>query len=380
MTPSKSTRSHASRSVGTLALFALLAMVGCAPDQAPITDGAVRHDTGRTDGAGGNDVPSTGFDVIPIATDASDDVNWYAMRHDGMVDPPPMYCLPDGGHVTGDAGADPYCPADRNLQGCNCPTVGMTAPCFTGPRSSRNRGNCHDGMTTCSGEEIPTWGPCVGEVDPDPTATRGPATCNCFSMGTWTIPNTSPCFVYTDATYTTVEGATSSILTGTTVDCGTQTGLPLMRPGPTWSTDTLQVDCGGTFHICYRLRAFGSMSAAMSMTVADSDCVMAEPCVDAVVPPSTTPMTITLPPLPGWATTTPTATACAQTFVTNGGYAEMVVSGTSYECQDFAQGMSTGFVFNRIDYCPSACNNPTIPASMRPAICTMCGNGGSGMF
>jgi hypothetical protein len=199
-------------------------------------------------------------------------------------------------------------------------------------------------------------------------------------MGTWTIPNTSPCFVFTDANYRTVAGATSSVLNGTTVDCGGPQGTPLMPPGPTWSTDTLTVDCGGTFHICYRLRAFASAANAMSHTVSSSDCVVAEPCVDAVVTPSATPQTVTLPPLPGWATNTSAANACAQTFVDNGGYAEMVVTGTSYECQDFSMGMSDGYVFNRVDYCPFSCANPTIPDSMRPAICAMCGNGSSGMF
>lgn len=364
------TRSHTIEALGVLAA---LAIFGCSADNGS-GDGSSGHDTGIHSDGGRMDTGSTGNDVTPIGTDASGDVNWYALRHDGAIDPPPMYCLPDGGHATGDAGSDPYCPADRNLQGCNCPTPGMTAPCWTGPRSARGRGSCMDGTTTCTGEEIPTWGPCVGEVDPDPAATRGPATCNCFSMGTWTIANLEPCF-WTDASGATVQGATSSVVSGTTVSCGTQTGTPFTPPGPTWSTDTLRVDCGGRFHICYRLRAFSSPAAGMSMTVAPTDCVMAEPCVDAVVPPSTTPMDVALPPLPGWATTTASATACAQAFVTNGGYAEMVVSGTSYECQDFAQGMSTGYVFNRVNYCPLACSNPSPPAS-----CAMCTNGSSGNF
>lgn len=236
-----------------------------------------------------------------------------------------------------------------------------------------------DGTTTCTGEEIPVWGPCVGEIDPDPAVTRGPATCNCFSMGTWTIANTSPCFIFTDTNYTTVSGATSSVLSGTSVSCGTP-ATPLRPPAPTWSTDSLRVDCGGTFHVCYRLRAFATAAAAMSHTVAPGDCVMAEPCVDAIVPPGSSATDVTLPPIPGWATSTPAQNACAQEFVNNGGYAEMVVSGTSYECQDFAQGMSTGFVFNRVDYCPAACSNPTIPVGSRPAICAMCGNGSSGSF
>ena len=112
-----------------------VALAACSADTGSGGDGSTRHDTGMQSVDTGGDGHIMDFDVTPITVDSGNaDVDWYAARHDGQVDPPPMYCLPDGGRVTGDSGSDPYCPPDRNLQGCNCPMPGMTAPCWTGPR------------------------------------------------------------------------------------------------------------------------------------------------------------------------------------------------------------------------------------------------------
>src|SRR5262245_20683217 len=98
-------------------------------------------------------------------------------------DPPPTGC--DGGGVPPIPGGTPECPADKNLEGCDCPMAGMTAPCWPGKRKNRNRGICHDGTTTCilQGENDLKWGPCIGYQLP--TGTTGKAACLCFSGGHW---------------------------------------------------------------------------------------------------------------------------------------------------------------------------------------------------
>jgi hypothetical protein len=83
-------------------------------------------------------------------------------------------------------------------------------------------------------------------------------------------------------------------------------------------------------------------------------------------------MTQTLPPLPGWAGTNPT---CAANFVAHGGYGEMSVQGLSGECEHVDNGSGMPYVFHRITYCPLMCNMNPMAAG-----CSMCGNGGTGMF
>src|SRR6185436_11230097 len=75
--------------------------------------------------------------------------------------------------------------------------VGKMAACFSGLRAQRNVGICKDGVTTCVRKnEITTqWGPCVGQVLPQPDVAVGPKACRCFSGGQWKIDNTTPCFV-----------------------------------------------------------------------------------------------------------------------------------------------------------------------------------------
>lgn len=357
----------------------------CAVDEAPSMRADARVDRGLVDGTGATDVRD-GMDSGLQGDDAS-------MRNDGRVrinpdaffaeDPPPFMCFADGGRVPFDVGVnpetdDPRCPPDKNREGCPCPANGMTAPCWTGLRINRNRGQCRDGVTTCEGVEFPVWGPCRGAVLPTPGVTRGPGACNCFSEGTWNITNVVPCFIYGDMALTRVLGASSSIdMGGGATSCGpSRMGMaPWPPPAPTWSASTLTVDCGGTFRLCYRLRAYDAPADAMSMTVRPSNCVLAESCVETTLEASRPPMARALPPLPGWSTRTAEDVSCAQRFVDNGGYGEMTVRGLSSECQEFNDGMGGALVFNRVNYCPASCSRPN-----PPAICAMCRNGASGGF
>ena len=73
-------------------------------------------------------------------------------------------------------------------------------------------------------------------------------------------------------------------------------------------------------------------------------------------------------PVGGWAATGAGLT-CAQTFVDNGGYGEMSVTGTASGCG------AVDRVFNRVNYCPFRCNaNPGGPG------CTDCNAGSTGTF
>ncbi len=79
-----------------------------------------------------------------------------------------------------------------------------------------------------------------------------------------------------------------------------------------------------------------------------------------------------MPDLPGWSST---STSCATAFATTGGYGEMSVVGLSVLCDKVDDGSGNPYVFNRVQYCPLACNTtPTGPG------CQGCGQGGSGGF
>lgn len=282
------------------------------------------------------------------------------------MDPPPMYCGPDGGAPMAMVpGGTPDCPDDKNREGCRCDMPGMTAACWPGLRVDRARGICRDGTTTCMpwDEFGGRWGPCVGAVLPVAGATRGPEACNCFSAGSWVLDNLSPCFV----TYgTTVYAVSTFIDASGTAACPTM--LPSMppptpEPGTNWTTNRLQVDCAGQFHLCYTLKA------GNAMTPLATDCTVAQVCTDAWYP--TRDAMLELPPLPSW---TSMDTVCAARFNSTGGYGEMSVDGTSIECDPVGDGAAP-YVFNRVSYCPSSCSmTPTAPE------CVMCGMGGSGMF
>ncbi len=136
------------------------------------------------------------------------------------------------------------------------------------------------------------------------------------------------------------------------------------EPGTVWSTDTLTVDCAGQFRLCYTLRA-GSADAPL-----DTDCMVAETCVETWYPEAG--VTQTLPDLPAWTSSDP---VCAQRFRDSGGYGEMSVTGFSVECDAIGEDDGYRYVFNRVNYCPTRCNTmPSLPE------CASCMMGGSGSF
>jgi hypothetical protein len=360
------------RSLALFAALTSLVAVGCScstPMHAGHHDAGPGVDTGEGSDLDGGATDAGFMDtrrVIPDAYLVPDPDAFFA------TDPPPMTCYPDGGMGPwpDPPGGTPECPDDRNREGCRCNTVGATAPCWPGHRRNRMRGICHDGTTTCLDHDEfgGVWGPCMGAVLPDPTATRGPAACECFSMGRWAIDNLSPCFVSYGA-----GGGPPTYAVSTYIDsagnaqCPSSIGAtppPAPQPGTDWSTDSLTVDCAGQFHLCYTLRA------GNAMTPHDTDCVVAETCVDTWYP--TAGVMQTLPPLPSW---TSTDSACAGSFASTGGYGEMSVQGFSIECDEVGDVGGGRYVFNRVNYCPLACNtDPTGPG------CTGCMMGGSGSF
>ena len=277
-------------------------------------------------------------------------------------DPPPQWCGPDGGASAPPApGGTPDCPSDKNREGCPCPTSGMNAACWPGLRANRNRGICHDGMTTCNQgleSNTLTWGPCVGYTLPTPGATKGKAACKCFSAGTWAIANLSPCFSDTGS------GPGSGGAQSSYQDAQGNAQCAQGAPTQPWSKDTLTVDCAGHFKLCFELKA-GSSSAPSA-----SDCSVAKACVEADYP--TANMAFPMPDLPSW---TSTSTACATMFAASGGYGEMSVTGLSVDCDKVDDGSGNPYVFNRVQYCPLSCN--TNPSG---AGCQGCGQGGSGGF
>ncbi len=204
------------------------------------------------------------------------------------------------------------------------------------------------------------WGPCVGAVLPDPSATSGPAACDCFSEGQWHIDNLVPYFItYSDGT-TIALSTTQDPDGGATVDPVVTSATPEPPPEATsnWSTDELTVDCAGTFTLCYELKA-GDFNNPQP-----SDCSIAKVCLPSTYY-ATANASQAFPPLPPWEATAAQST-CAQTFHTNGGYGEMSVLGESVLCQQIDDGSGHSFVFHRIQYCPASD--------------TSCGQDGSGTF
>lgn len=337
---------------------------GSGDDRGTITPGR----DGGIDGGVGLDGGRPMFGDIPPIDVARRDVqpNYDAFFADN---PPPRFCGPDGGAVDAPAPPTPTgtaeCPDDLTREGCQCFNVGEMHACWTGLRANRNRGICHDGMTRCEpyDELSGRWGPCTGAVLPTPGATLGPGACQCFSQGRWQIDNTSPCFVQVGTQY----WAVSTYLRGTTSQCPMLAAgaMPPFAPmaGQPFSTNSLTVDCTGQFQLCYTIRAGDAAHPTAS------DCVVGRACTSAWY--GTRNMPQTMPPLPGWSGTDQ---ACAQRFVTSGGYGEMSVQGTSSEC-DSVSDHGAPYVFNRVTYCPLRCNmTPSLPE------CMGCGNGGSGMF
>jgi hypothetical protein len=290
------------------------------------------------------------------------------------MDPPPMQCLQDG---TRKAIGEPpngtlECPSDKNREGCACPNVGETAPCWPGLRANRNRGICMDGTTTCEPymEFGGAWGECKDYVLPDPWVSSGPGTCRCFSEGTWEIDNLSPCFI-TDPRDSSIYAISTFIGPGGMSGCPMLEPVnPLSPPSPPtpppnpWSTSRLTIDCAGQFEVCYTIKAGDVMNPA------PTDCVLVRSCASVWYQEAG--KTQEMPELPGWAS--PDA-VCAKMFQDGGGYGEMTVKGLSVECDEVDDGAGNEYVFDRRGYCPSICNtDPMAPG------CDRCAQGGSGNF
>lgn len=296
-------------------------------------------------------------------------------------DPPPKFCVLDGGAAPPMVSGTAECPSDKNKPGCGCDVVGATAACWTGLRANRHNGVCKDGMTTCMqvNENAKQWGPCTGEVLPTTGATKGKDACKCFSLGSWKLANLSPCFFeyngdtanpYPVSTVTDGMGGTPKPVGQ--ADCPP---LPMgsvpppAKPNSDWTTDTLTVDCAGHFKVCYQLKA-GDFANPLpkDCAIMDKICVEADYITENVEQ--------TFPPLPAW-TSTAANTACALKWRTTGGYGEMTVQGESVLCDKVDDGAGNSVVFNRVQYCPSKCENA---ANAMDPECVNCKQDGSGVF
>ena len=346
--------------------LALATSVGCGSSSSSFSDGGMDA-THLMGGNGGND----GGPIMKLGGDSGSglgtpDVNYGADAF-FATDPPPKYCGFDGGAPPMTPGGTPMCPSDKNREGCPCPGEGMTAACWPGLRVDRGIGQCKDGTTTCTttGEGLmQVWGPCVGYVLPTAGASAGAPACKCFSSGQWNLSNLSPCFINYSSGQTY---AVSSTLSGNTINCpsGPDTPPPVPAAGVPWSTDTLKVDCEGQFTLCYTIKAGSAMSPS------PSDCVVGQACVSGDY--TTANQVQAFPPLPGWVGADP---ACAAQFESTGGYGEMTVRGLSEYCEPIgAMDGGAPAVFNRVSYCPAACQTNPMAAG-----CANCQSGGSGMF
>ena len=82
-----------------------------------------------------------------------------------------------------DGGNGQECSNPLNLQGCGCPTAGMTRACYTGPADTENIGTCKDGTQTCIAMgEFSNWGPCAGDVLPTTEDCAGARDTNCNNL------------------------------------------------------------------------------------------------------------------------------------------------------------------------------------------------------
>ncbi len=285
-------------------------------------------------------------------------------------DPPPKTCFDSSNLSVPVPGGTPDCPDDKNREGCACSEVGKQAACWPGYRRHRNRGVCHDGTTTCiqHGEFTKSWGPCVGYQLP--TGDVGKEACLCFSAGKWNIKNTSPCLV-SSGTAPTDDGNVGALSTlSSTGQCPASVVVPLVKPGETWSQNSLAVDCAGHFKLCYALKA-GDFAKPNP-----TDCVVAKVCTEADYPIANQEQAF--PDLPAWVTGSGADKTCAYQFTQSGGYGEMTVIGLSAECDEIDDGSGQEKVFNRLQYCPIICSRPS--ATPKPAICNNCRPDVSGTF
>ena len=239
----------------------------------------------RTTGSTGTTNGTTGGSHDMAGTIEVDDLS---VDRDAFFqqDPPVMYCGLDGGaaFVTpSPPGGTLDCPDDKNLEGCPCPMLGMTAACWPGKRINRGLGVCMDGMTTCtqSAEIGTTWGPCMGAVLPTPGATDGADACKCFSHGLWDVDNFSPCGLGADAMHVTSMYSSSAPPSPnpspSAINCNNQTPTA----ANIWAHDTVTADCAGRFKLCYTLKAGDVMNPKTT------DCIVQTVCTRATTRRST---------------------------------------------------------------------------------------------
>ena len=291
-------------------------------------------------------------------------------------DPPPAWCGPGTDDPNPPIEGTAECPSDKNKPGCACTQLGEKQPCWTGLRKHRNLGICKDGVAECvrKNETTNVWGPCEGQVLPERDA-KGKEACACFSFGEWKIDNTSPCNWSLDGTnyfaYSTVYDKGSQ----TTSFCSQDSHAsgPGQVPSGIWSTNTLKVDCAGTFKLCYRIRA-GTYETPNA-----SDCILGEVCIDAVYEKENEVQQ--LPDLPAWAGTDQ---ACSKKWESetpanvSPGYGEMVVKGQTVRCDEVGNaGGQTEYVFHRVKYCPRICRDE---ANKNDPACVDCQLKGQGSF
>lgn len=290
-------------------------------------------------------------------------------------DPPPPWCGPETGAQPPPIGGTEDCPSDKNKPGCACETVGEVQPCWEGFRRQRNLGICRDGTTKCikKSENTNVWGACEGQVFPKRDAT-GKEACACFSVGEWKIANTSPClWTPGDESYYAYSTVLDNAGKATYCD-DAQHAAPGVAPPGIWSTDTLKVDCAGTYKLCYKIRA------GVYERPSTSDCVLGEVCVDAVYEKENVEQA--LPNLTTWKGGDP---ACAKKWESDTpenvspGYGEMIVKGETVRCDKI--GSDDGdYVFNRMKYCPRICRPSHPRYSPNDPACTDCVLKGSGKF
>ncbi|HVH43066.1 MAG TPA: hypothetical protein VM925_12015 [Labilithrix sp.] len=288
-------------------------------------------------------------------------------------DPPPPWCGGGAGDPRPPIGGTEECPDDKNKPGCGCGNIGDTAPCWTGLRRHRNLGICKDGVAKCVGknETSNVWGECVGQVLPVPDG-KGAEACSCFSLGEWKIANTSPCLWNTGGgnyySYSTVWDNNQA------TNCGDAKPTPPAGQAPSgiWSTNTLKVDCAGTFRLCFKIRAGDFKNPK------PDDCVLGEVCTDADYKEANVEQA--LPDLATWAGKD---NACAKKWEldtpanVSPGYGEMIVKGQTVRCDAIDDGAGNDFVFHRVQYCPRSCRDS---ANANNPECVECQLAGKGTF
>lgn len=266
-----------------------------------------------------------------------------------LIDTPPAWCGPSGAQPP-PIGGTLECPADKNLPGCACATVGEEATCWTGYRRHRGLGQCKDGRTKCldGTAGLHVWGACEGVKLPDPSATDAVASCSCFSAGNWKIANAAPC-IWADASgfyaYSTAPPSSAN-------NCTEANHLAAgQKPAVAWSTSSITLECPGKYKLCYRIRQGDAKNPKAT------DCLLGESCVD--VDYAKAGVEQATPPLPAWNTTD---SACVKKWETetpeeaSPGYYEMLALGQTYSC-DAVGKPSESFLFSRKPYCARKCRD-----------------------